>query len=116
MSLEQISSLSQTVAAIAVVISLVYAVVQVRMYARAAFDARHIAAQSDLQQFRRVIATDADCARIYRDGLADLSKLDPTDQWRFGALMEMFVANFEYAHRYEEVYRGETDLAFRRVI
>jgi len=116
MSLEQISYFSQTIAAVAVVVSLVYAVLQVRIYARTAFDARHNVAQSDLQAFRRMIATDPDCARIYRDGLADLTKLDSTDAWRFGALMEMFVANFEYAHRYEKVYRAETDLAFRRVL
>jgi hypothetical protein len=69
-SLEQVSYFSQTVAAVAVVVSLVYALLQVRIYARSAFDARHLAAQSDLQQFRRIIATDPDCARIYRDGLA----------------------------------------------
>jgi hypothetical protein len=115
MSLEQISYFSQTIAAAAVVASLVYAVLQVRIYARAAFDARHLAAQSDIQAFRRMIATDGDCARIYRDGLADPAKLDSTDNWRFGALMELFVANFEYAHRYEKVYRAETELAFRRV-
>jgi hypothetical protein len=115
-SLEQISYLSQTVAAVAVVVSLIYAVLQVRIYARAAFDARHLAAQSDIQAFRRMIATDGDCARIYRDGLADPTTLDSTDNWRFGALMELFVANFDYAHRYERVYRAETELAFRRVM
>jgi hypothetical protein len=116
MSLEQISYFSQTIAAAAVVISLIYAVLQVRIYAKAAFDARHLAAHSDIQAFRRMIATDGDCARIYRDGLADPAKLDSTDNWRFGALMELFVANFEYAHRYERVYRAETELAFRRVM
>jgi hypothetical protein len=116
MSLEEISYFSQTIAAVAIVVSLIYAVLQVRIYARAAFDTRHLAAQSDLQAFRRMIATDPDCARIYRDGLADPTKLDSTDTWRFGALMELVVANFAYAHRYEKVWRAETDLQFRRVM
>ena len=47
-TLEQVSYVSQTVAAIAVLVSLIYAALQVRSYAKAAWDARFIAAQSDL--------------------------------------------------------------------
>ena len=116
MSLEQVSYFSQTIAAAAIVVSLIYAALQVRTYAKATLDARLVAAQSDLQDFRRLIATNLDCARIYRDGLVDLSKLDSTDQWRFGALMQMLVTNFEYAHRFSDVYRGEADPAFTIIV
>ena len=116
MSLEQLSYFSQTIAAVAVVVSLIYAALQVRTYAKATLDARLVAAQSDLQEFRRMIATNFDCARIYRDGLADLSKLDSADQWRFGALMQMIVTNFDYAHRFSDVYHGEADPAFALIL
>jgi len=108
-TLEQVSYVSQTVAAIAIVVSLIYAALQVRTYAKAAWDARFIAAQSDLQDFRKILATDSDCAQIYRDGLADMTKLVSTDQWRFGAMMQMLVANADYAHRFQDVFRNAAD-------
>jgi hypothetical protein len=116
MTLEQVSYLSQTIAALAVVVSLIYAALQFRTYAKTARDARFIAAQSDLQDFRKILATDADCARIYRDGLADITKLVSTDQWRFGAMMQMLVTNADYTHRFQDVYRGEVDQAFSVIL
>ena len=104
MTLEQISWASQTIAALAVIASLVYAALQFRVYAKAARETRFIAAHSDIQEFRRILATDADCARIYRDGLADLSMLESVDQWRFGALMQMVVTNFQYQLQFEDVF------------
>jgi hypothetical protein len=116
MTLEQVSYLSQTIAALAVVVSLIYAALQFRTYAETARDARFIAAQSDLQDFRKILATDVDCARIYRDGLADITKLASTDQWRFGAMMQMLVTNADYTHSFQDVYRGGTDQAFTVIL
>ena len=43
-------------------------------------------------------------ARIYRDGLANMGKLESTGQWRFGALMQMVVANWWYTEEFADVY------------
>lgn len=80
MTLEELYYFSQIVASIAILASLIYAALQFRVYAAAAREARYTTAVSDLQEFRKILATDADCARIYRDGLADLSKLDSLEQ------------------------------------
>src|SRR5215468_9355514 len=107
MTLEQVSYLSQTIAAVAVVVSLIYAALQFRTYVKAAGDTRYIAAQSDIQAFQRMIVADPDCARIFRDGLADDANLDNTERWRFGAMMQMIVANMDYTHRFQDVWRGQ---------
>jgi hypothetical protein len=107
MTLEAISDLSQTIAALAVVASLIYGVLQFRIYNKATQEARYSAAISDIQEFRKILAADADCARIYRDGLADLSKLDAIERWRFGALMQMVTTYFSTAIRFGDVMEIE---------
>ena len=95
MTLEQISLLGQTIAALAVVASLIYAALQFRIYANVVREARFVFVMGAVQDFNRTIATDADCARIYRDGLDDLTKLSPVDRWRFGSLMQIIVTNVQ---------------------
>ncbi|PZO51199.1 MAG: hypothetical protein DCF16_11680 [Alphaproteobacteria bacterium] len=103
MTLEQLSYLSQTIAAFAVVASLVYAALEFRVYATSAQEARFATTIADIQEFRKILATDADCARIYRDGLADMNKLDSVEQWRFGALMQLVTTNFSYGMKFGDV-------------
>lgn len=111
MTLEELYYLSQIVASVAILASLIYAALQFRVYAAAAREARYTTAVSDLQEFRKILATDADCARIYRDGLADLSKLDSLEQWRFGALMQLVVTNFAYGIKFGDAMEAEQQLA-----
>src|SRR3954469_25689395 len=93
MTLEQIYALSPTIAALALVLSLIYASFQLRINTKVARTARLIAAASVIQDFSRLLASNPDCARIFRDGLNDLAKLDPVDRWRFGSMMQMLIAN-----------------------
>ena len=93
MTLDQVYALSGTVTSFALVLSLVYASLQFRINTKVARNARLIAAAAVFQDFSRLLASNADCARIFRDGLADLSKLDPIDRWRFGSMMQMLIAN-----------------------
>lgn len=93
MTLDQVYALSGTVTSFALVLSLVYASLQFRINTKVARNARLIAAAAVFQDFSRLLASNADCARIFRDGLADLSKLDPIERWRFGSMMQMLIAN-----------------------
>jgi len=103
MTLEQISYLSSTIAAAALVLSLIYAVLQFRINAKSAREARTIAAASVFQDFSRLLASNAECARILRDGLDDLTKLDSVERWRFGSMMQMLVANSQLVLELESV-------------
>jgi len=107
MTLEGIYFIGQTFAAAAIIVSLIYAAMQFRVYAKGAQEARYSTAISDLQEFRKILATDADCARIYRDGLADLAKLDSVEQWRFGALMQLVTTYFAICMKFGDVVEGE---------
>ncbi len=107
MTLADISDLSQAIAALAVIASLIYAALQFRIYAQAAREVRYSTSIADLQEFRKVLATDAECARIYRDGLADMSKLDSVEQWRFGALMQLVLTNFQYSLKFSDAIDSE---------
>ena len=89
MTLEQIYALSPTIAALALVLSLIYASLQFRINTKVARNARLIAAAAVFQDFSRLLASNAECARIFRDGLNDLAKLDPVERWRFGSMMQM---------------------------
>ena len=97
MTLEQIYALSPTIAALALVLSLIYASLQFRINTKVARNARLIAAAAVFQDFSRLLASNAECARIFRDGLNDLAKLDPVERWRFGSMMQMLIANSQLA-------------------
>lgn len=103
MTLEQIYALSPNVASLALVLSLVYASLQFRINTKVARDSRLIAAAAVMQDFSRLLASNAECARIFRDGLADLAKLDPVERWRFGSMMQMLIANSQLVLELESV-------------
>jgi hypothetical protein len=107
MTLEQISQLSSSVAAIALVLSLIYAALQFRIHAKATHEARVIAAAAVFQDFSRLLAGNAECVRILRDGLGDLAKLDAVERWRFGSMMQMLIANSQLVLELESVGRQD---------
>jgi hypothetical protein len=72
MRLEQICALSPTIAALALVLSLIYPSLQFRINTKVARNARLIAAAAVFQDFGRLLASNVECARISRDGLNDL--------------------------------------------
>ena len=109
MSLSDLASIGTFISGIAIVVSLIYAALQFRVYAKGAHENRYIGFTNDIQQFRMAIATDPEIARIYRDGLDDLDKLDSIDQWRFGALMQALVQNFAIGMEFGDI-NGPTDM------
>lgn len=107
MSLEDAYYISQIVAAVAILASLIYAGLQFRIFAKQAREARLAAYTSDIQQFRSLMVGDRDVARIYRDGLEDFTKLDPLDQWRFGALMQNLTQNMTLQLEFRDILPPE---------
>lgn len=107
MTLEDAYYISQIVAAVAILASLIYAGLQFRIFAKQAREARLAAYTSDIQQFRQAIMADRDVARIYRDGLQDFAKLDPLDQWRFGAMMQNLTQNMTLVLEYKDILPPE---------
>ena len=103
MSLSDLAALGSFISGVAIVVSLIYAAMQFRVYAKAAHESRVIAINTDIQQFRMSLVLNPDVARIYRDGLEDLGKLESIDQWRFGALMQTLIGNFALGIEFKDV-------------
>jgi hypothetical protein len=103
MTLEQLSNLSQTVASIAVVASLIYAALQFRMYVNAAREARFTQAAAVIQDFNRLIASDGDAAAIFAKGLDHFATMKSVERWRFASMMQMMVANSQLIWEFEGV-------------
>jgi hypothetical protein len=94
-SLEHIFYLSQIIAALALVASLLFVAIEVRNSNR---ESRHRAGEEAYQKFREVqleVAGNADLARIWANGVHDFSSLEPLDRTRFLLLTHVFFKNWE---------------------
>ena len=116
MTLEQISWASQTVAALAVIASLIYAALQFRIYAKQAREGRYLAAEAEARDFRMMLATDPDCARIFHQGLAGYEGLSVPDKQRFNMMMLMLVSGFQRIMMFEDVYGKGLDKMMARTM
>jgi hypothetical protein len=95
MSLEHIFYLSQIIAALALVASLLFVALEVRNSTR---ESRHRAGEEAYQKFREVqleTASNADLARIWATGVHDFSSLEPLDKTRFLLVAHVFFKNWE---------------------
>ncbi len=103
MSLTDLASIGNFVSGVAIVASLIYAALQFRIYAKTAHETRLIAGTENIQQFTLAIASNADIARIYRDGLEDMDSLESLDQWRFGSLMQTLISYMTLAIEFDDI-------------
>ncbi len=97
MSLEGAYFISQIIATIAIVASLIFVALQLRVYQASAREARLVTISTDIQNFRVLLMSDPDSARIFRDGLHDMDKLEPLDRFRFATMIEHAVMNHSLA-------------------
>jgi len=97
-TLEEIFWLSQTIAAVAIVGSLLFVAIEVRSSNQVS---RHRFVEELLADYRAVrmgIADNADVARAWLSGLHDFAALDPLDKVRFSLTADMFF------HTHESLY------------
>jgi hypothetical protein len=95
MSLEHVFYISQIVAALALVASLLFVALEVRNSTR---ESRHRAGEEAYQKFREVqleTASNADLARIWASGVHDFSSLEALDRTRFLLVAHVFFKNWE---------------------
>lgn len=107
--LEQISSFAEIVGVIAVVVSLLYLAVQVRMSARAT---RLTAAHSIAESWRDtagIIASSSDLAEILTRGFVDRDSLSGPERLRFHSYLQNLLKIFEdaYYHMREDTLEEE---------
>ena len=89
MTLEEIFWLSQTIAAVAIVGSLLFVAMEVRSSNQVS---RHWIVEellADYRDMRMGMASNADVARAWLSGLHDFAALDPLDKVRFSLTADM---------------------------
>jgi hypothetical protein len=91
MTLDEINSIGQTVAAIATVASLVFVGFQIRQNTRATRAASHHSVSDSLNEINRMFAENADLTKIWLAGTADRQALSAEERWRFDAMLRAYM-------------------------
>ncbi len=85
MTLQDLGSIGEFIAAIATLVTLVYLAVQIRQNTSSMRASMFQEAVRDFALASDVLASDADLARIWRTGIRDFDALEPDERHRFAA-------------------------------
>jgi hypothetical protein len=91
MTLENIYYIGQTVAVVALVVSLVFVGVQINQNTRATRAASHNEVSNSLNEINRMFAENADLARIWIAGAANRQALTAEERWRFDSTLRAYM-------------------------
>ena len=97
MSLEDLGNIGEFVAAIAVVVSLIYLAVQIRQNTRSVRAATHHSSARSATETQNVFAQSNDAARIFRIGSRELEELNEDERLRFDSMLLSIFAWYEDA-------------------
>ncbi len=90
MTLEDVYYIGQTIAVVALVLSLVFVGVQIRQNTNATRAASHGAVSTALNEINRMFAENADLTVIWLSGLRDRQSLSEEDRWRFDSIARAY--------------------------
>jgi len=102
MTLEDLGNIGEFVAAIGVIISLVYLATQIRQNTSAVRSSASQAITETRTDFLKSISDSPEVARMFSNGLSDRESLDPVDRFRFDSMLNRFIAtmeNYDYQNR-----------------
>ena len=91
MTIADISSIGQALAAVATVLSLVFVGYQIRQNTRATRAAAHHSVSNSLNEINRMFAENADLTKIWVAGLQDRKQLSAEEQWRFDSICRAYM-------------------------
>ena len=98
MTIQDLGSLGEFIAAIATVATLAYLAVQIRQNTRAVRAAAHQTQNQNVQPIIAVIAASPENASVFRRGLADFDCLSPEEQMQFIVVLLGVFNNSNSAH------------------
>ncbi len=107
MTIQELGSIGELIAGVATVVMLAYLALQIRGNTIATRAEARRNYRSDTSQTTRLVASDADVARILMDGLTDPGKLEPIEAFRFRFLLADYVSAIESA--WKEWQMGSAD-------
>ena len=110
MTLGELGSLGEFLAAIATLATLIYLAVQIRQNTLSTRAASHHAITDVMNKTNHLVVGDAEVARIWIAGRADRSTLNVEERERFDALLISYFHVFDTLHYQARVGAGDTEL------
>jgi len=98
MTLEDLGNIGEFIAAIGVIISLVYLATQIRQNTRAVRSSASHAITNERVDFLKSVTDNPDVARILLSGFVDREALDPVERFRFDYMLNRFTVTMENYH------------------
>ena len=98
MTLDDLGNIGEFVAAIGVIVSLVYLATQIRQNTRAVRSSASHAITDARVDFLKSISDSPDVARMLLSGFVDREALDSVERLRFDVMMHRFIAMMENYH------------------
>ncbi len=89
MTIEQLGSIGELVAAVATVATLIYLSLQIRASTKISRVESRRATTAQAHEYSALIANSPELASILRTGLGDIGSLDPDERIRFNFLFSM---------------------------
>ena len=96
MTIQELGSLGELIAAVATIATLVYLALQIRQNTRALGHAEHRAVLEDGNAWRGYLIENPAIAELYRNGLLDPDALDPIEKLRFRMLLDALFVTWLY--------------------
>jgi hypothetical protein len=120
MSLEDLGNIGEFVAAVAVVVSLIYLAVQVRQGAASVRATMFVTSSTNQAEMASQVVQDPELARIYRVGQRDFESLTEDDQTRFVIFFATLFRTYEQMFQQDrmglldpEVWEGRREAMLR---
>lgn len=98
MNWDAIGAISETLGALAVLVTLIYLARQIRLNTEEIRASRVGATLKDQAQYNQMLAEDGDLARIYWTAVADVEELSEDERRRWLHLCSVMLRNSEVAH------------------
>lgn len=98
MSIEDLGSIADLIAAVATIIALIYLALQIRQSNTLLQHEQRRGMQDDADRWRSYLISDKQLSKIYREGLRSPSALDEDDQLRFLMLQDQLFFGWQYSH------------------
>jgi hypothetical protein len=95
LTIQDLGSIGELVAAIATIATLAYLALQLRQNTLAVRHSSSVSSMQAWREFTLMVSSNAELNKLYWDGLADRSQLDEYDQHRFDGLMGTSIHNYQ---------------------
>lgn len=110
MTLEDFYFISQIVAVLAIIGSLIFVGIQIRQNTRATRAASHHAVSNSLNDMNRMFAENGEVTRIWLAGQDDRQGLSAEDRWRFDSILRAYMHVCETMYMQADIGTGDESI------